>query len=180
MYRPQGYKDAMTSRRLFLSLVFLMPLTACGFEPLYGNRSASGDAAFNDFHQIKVATIPERSGQMLRNELLDRLNYRGEPTQPLYELKIEMKEERRDVLVRSDEIATATDMTLTATYQLVDRKDGKVLASGSPRSIVRYNVLASPYATLNSAEDARRRAAKQLAEDIRARLGVYFTAAKGK
>jgi hypothetical protein len=40
--------------------------------------------------------------------------------------------------------------------------------------------LASPYATLSSAEDARRRAAKQLAEDIRARLAVYFTSAKGK
>ena len=155
-------------------------LAGCGFQPLYGNRAQPGDAAFNDFHQIKVATIPERSGQMLRNELLDRLNYRGEPAQPRYELKVTLTEDRRDVLVRSDEVATATDMTLTARYQLVERADGKVLTTGAPRVIARYNVLASPYATLNSAEDARRRAATQLAEDIRARLGVYFNAARGR
>ena len=170
----------MTSRRQFLALAFALPLAACGFEPLYGNRQQAGDAVFNDFHQIKVATIPERSGQLLRNELLDRLNYGGEPSQPRYELKVSMKEERRDVLVRSDEIATAADLTLTANYELVDRATGAVLSKATPRSIVRYNVLVSPYATLASAEDARRRAAKQLADDIRTRLGVYFTGVKGK
>lgn len=167
-------------RRHFLSILAVLPVAACGFEPLYGNRDAPGDAVFNDFHQVKIATIPERSGQMLRNELLDRLNYRGEPAQPRYELKVALKEERRDVLVRSDEVATAADLTLTASYELVDRTSNAVLAKGAPRSINRYNVLASPYATLNSAEDARRRAAKQLAEDIRTRLAVYFTSAKGK
>ncbi len=167
-------------RRHFLSILAVLPVAACGFEPLYGNRDAPGDAVFNDFHQIKIATIPERSGQMLRNELLDRLNYRGEPSQPRYELKVTLKEEQREVLVRSDQLATATDLTLTASYELVDRASNAVLAKGTPRSINRFNVLASPYATLNSAEDARRRAAKQLAEDIRARLAVYFTAAKGK
>ena len=170
----------MTSRRLFISILVLAPLAACGFEPLYGNRDAPGDAVFNDFHQIKIATIPERTGQMLRNELLDKLNYRGEPSQPRYELKVSVKEERRDVLVRSDELATAADLTLTASYELVDRSNNAVLAKGSPRSINRYNVLASPYATIASAEDARRRASRQLAEDIRTRLAVYFTAAKGK
>ncbi|MGE0154469.1 MAG: LPS assembly lipoprotein LptE [Reyranellaceae bacterium] len=170
----------MTSRRAALALFLVLPLAACGFEPLYGNRQQAGDAVFNDFHQIKVATIPERRGQMLRNELLDRLNYRGEPAQPLYELKIALREEEREVLVRSDEVATAVDMTLTANYQLVDRTTGGVLTSAAPKAIMRYNVLASPYATLSSAEDARRRAAKQLADDIRARLGVYFTKAKGR
>lgn len=175
----------MTSRRNFLSILALLPplllVASCGFEPLYGNRDAPGDAVFNDFHQIKIATIPERTGQMLRNELLDKLNYRGEPSQPRYELKVSVKEERRDVLVRSDELATAADLTLIATYELLDRANSNaVVAKGAPRSINRYNVLASPYATLNSAEDARRRAAKQLAEDIRARLAVYFSSIKGK
>ena len=169
-------------RRLF-PLVLMLPLlalSACGFEPLYGNREQPGDAVFNDFHQIKIATIPERSGQMLRNELLDRLNYRGEPTQPLYELKVDLSETEREVLVRQDEVATAVDLTLLAKYRLLDRKDGKELAGGAVRSIVRYNVLASPYATLNSAEDARRRAARQIAEDTRARLAIHFNSAKGR
>jgi LPS-assembly lipoprotein len=170
----------MTSRRALLAVTLALPLAACGFEPLYGNRQQSGDATFNDFHQIKVATIPERSGQMLRNELLDRLNYRGEPSQPRYELKVSLREERREVLVRADEVATAVDLTINAKYELVDRANGAVLSTATPRAIMRYNVLASPYATLSSAEDARRRAAKQLAEDIRARLAVYFTSAKGK
>ena len=72
------------------------------------------------------------------------------------------------------------DLTITAKYELVDRANGAVLSTATPRAIMRFNVLASPYATLSSAEDARRRAAKQLAEDIRARLAVYFASAKGK
>lgn len=170
----------MMLRRAVMALIFMLPLAACGFEPLYGNRQQAGDAAFNDFHQIKIATIPERGGQMLRNELVDRMNYRGEPSQPLYELRVSLKEEKRDVFVRSDEVATAVDITLTADYELVDRRNGTILTRGNPRSVNRYNVLASPYATLTSADDARRRAAKQLAEDIRTRLGIYFTNAKGK
>jgi LPS-assembly lipoprotein len=170
----------MTSRRAVLAFLAALPLSACGFEPLYGNRQQAGDAVFNDFHQVKIATISERSGQMLRNELLDRLNYRGEPSQPLYELRVTLKEEEREVLVRSDQVATAVDMTLTARYELVNLGTRQTENTATPRAIMRYNVLASPYATLSSADDARRRAAKQLADDIRTRLGVYFTSAKGK
>ncbi len=175
MRRPSTFASAVVP-----ALALLLALAACGFEPLYGNREQPGDAVFNDFHQTKVATIPERSGQMLRNALLDRMNYRGEPAQPAYELKIDLDETRRDVLVRSDEVATAADLTLAARYRLVSTADGRTLNEGTARSIVRYNVLASPYATLSSAEDARRRATVQLAEDIRARLGVYFNSAKGR
>lgn len=170
----------MVLLRAALLLLALLPLAACGFEPLYGNRQQSGDAVFNDFQQIKIATIPERSGQLLRNDLLDRLNYGGEPQQPRYELKVNLKETEREVLVRADQVATAVDLTLSASYQLVDLSNGTVLSSASPQSIVRYNVLASPYATLSSAQDARRRAAEQLADDIRTRLGVYFNKARGR
>lgn len=169
----------MIFRRLTLLALALPLLAACGFEPLYGNRDADGNAAFNEFHQTKVATIAERPGQVLRNELLDRLNYRGEPAKPVYELRVELKEEQREVLVRSDEVATATDLTMTASWRLLNAADGKVLNTGTTRSINRFNVLASPYATIASTEDARRRAARQIAEDIRVRLAIYFRNAAG-
>lgn len=168
----------LTGRLLLPALLLLT--AACGFEPLYGQRGESGDSIVNDFAETKVATIPERIGQVMRNELLDRINPAGEPAKPRYELRVRLREEVREILVRRDEVATANDLTVTADYELLELPSRKSLNKGTTRSIVRYDVLRSAYATVASAEDARRRAATQLAEDIRTRIGIYFDRARSQ
>jgi LPS-assembly lipoprotein len=167
-------------RALSIALAVLLPLLAgaCDLQPLYGNRDKAGDAVFNDYAQTKIDTIADRPGQLLRNELLDRMNYRGEPGKPAYELKIKLTENQQNILVRSDEIATAANLTSIADYELIDIATKRVLTSGRSTSINRVNVLRSPYSTVVSSEDAQRRAAQQIAEDIRTRLGIYFTSAR--
>lgn len=163
-------------RRLLLSLALPALLAACGFEPLYGNQQKPGDAVYNEFFQTKIDTIKDRNGQLLRNELLDRLNYQGEPARPAFELKVKLDESRQDILVRSDEIATAANLTWTADYELSETVNKHVLTSGTVKSINRFNELRSPYATIASEQDARRRAARQIAEELRTRLAIYFNA----
>jgi len=165
--------------RIWIAVV-LLPLLAggCDLQPLYGNRDKAGDAVFNDFAATKVDTIADRPGQLLRNELLDRLNYHGEPARPVYELKIKLTEQKQDILVRSDEIATAANLTSIADYELIDIATKRVLTSGRATSINRFDVLRSPYSTVVSTEDAQHRAAAQIAEDIRTRLGIYFNSAR--
>lgn len=167
-------------RALSIALALLLPLfvAACDLQPLYGNRDKPGDAVFNDFAQTKIDTIADRPGQLLRNELLDRMNYRGEPVKPAYELKIKLTEDQQNILVRKDEIATAANLTSIADYQLIDIATKRVLTSGRSTSINRVNILRSPYSTVVSSEDAQKRAAQQIAEDIRTRLGIYFNSAK--
>src|SRR6185369_4954340 len=105
---------------VLLPLLAPLVLSGCDFQPLYGNRDKAGDAVFNDFAQTKINTIADRSGQLLRNELLDRMNYRGEPVKPAYELKIRLTENTQNILVRSDEIPTAANVTSIADYELID------------------------------------------------------------
>jgi LPS-assembly lipoprotein len=167
----------------FLALALLLPLltlAGCDFQPLYGNRATPGDAVTGDFAATQIDTIADRQGQLLRNELLDRLNYRGEPTKPNYELKIKLTEVEQQILVRSDEVATAINLTSIADYELIDITSKRVLTSGRSTSINRYNILRSPYATVVSKEDAQKRAGQQIAEDLRTRLGVYFNSAKNR
>ena len=44
----------------------------CGFRPLYGS-AGEGMAIPEQLHQVDVALIPDRAGQLLREELLRRL-----------------------------------------------------------------------------------------------------------
>ena len=67
----------MRVRRLWLSGMLLLALAACGFQPLYGQRSVSGGSISQEFSTIRIMPIAERTGQMLYNELRDRLNPRG-------------------------------------------------------------------------------------------------------
>ncbi|MEO8560245.1 MAG: hypothetical protein ABI439_14335 [Rhodospirillales bacterium] len=164
--------------KIWIAVLVSLLVAACDLQPLYGNRDKPGDAVFNDFAQTKVDTIPDRAGQLLRNELLDRINFRGEPSKPTYELKIKLTETQQNILVRSDEIATATNVSSVADYELIDIATKRVLTSGRSISINRVNILRSPYATVVSSEDARQRAAQQIAEDIRTRIGIYFNSAR--
>ena len=170
----------MIKARLLLVCVALTVLAGgCGFEPLYANRGRPGNSAQSDLNATKIATIADRSGQMLRNELVDRMNVAGEPARPAYELKIKLRENEEKLLVRKDEVATAANLTLYADFQLTEIGSGKVLTSGTARSVARYDVLRSQYGTIAAEQDARARVIRQIAEDIRTRVGIYFNAARG-
>lgn len=170
----------MRALSLFIAVVLPLLAGACDFQPLYGNRVKAGDAVTTDFAATKIDTIAERSGQLLRNELLDRMNYRGEPAKPTYELKIKLSETQTGILVRSDEIATASNLTSIADYELIDIASKRVLTSGRSTAINRFDILRSPYSTVVSTQDAQKRAAGQIAEDIRTRIGIYFNSAKNR
>ena len=82
--------------RVFSSLVLILlcpfVLAACGFTPLYGTRSPEGNSPSSlrsSFSQVEVSLIPDRSGQTLRNLLIDRLYSGGYPVNPSYTLKME-------------------------------------------------------------------------------------------
>ena len=160
-------------------------LAACGFEPMYAERSgtptagqpASGGVQ-SDIFGTRVATIQDRVGQMLRNQLVDRLNPQGEPAEPVYYLSVRLHEQKDSVLTRSDEFSTATNLRLSADYDVRDPQ-GNLLTTGYSRAITRYNTLQSQYATVTAEDSARDRASRQIAEDIRTKLAVFYAHRRG-
>ncbi|MFM8988614.1 MAG: hypothetical protein ACKOUS_02890, partial [Alphaproteobacteria bacterium] len=61
-----------TRRTALLLLAGALPVLAgCGFSPLYGR--SEGGAVAEELAKIRVLPIANRSGQVLRNHLLDGL-----------------------------------------------------------------------------------------------------------
>jgi LPS-assembly lipoprotein len=168
-----------------IALVLAAALAACGFEPMYAERTGtppSGQPARggvqSDMLGTRVHTISDRIGQILRNQLVDRLNPQGEPAQPIYFLVVRLNEQKEAVLTRSDEFSTATNLRLIADYEVRDPQ-GNVLNTGYSRAVTRYNTLQSQFATIAAEDNARLRAARELADDIRAKLAVFYTHRRG-
>lgn len=173
--------SASIGRRFFLLVAGLGSVTACGFEPVYGERTVRdpkpGESPTaqirDDMSAIWIEPIPERAGQMMRNVLIDLFNGSNEPTQPKYRLEVRMREVKQAVLERKETLETATNLILISTYKL-KTASGEQLTANQSRTIVLYNQLQSPYATLAAEEYARERAIRQAAGDIRLRLSLFL------
>lgn len=151
----------------------LLALAGCGFEPLYAEPD-TGAGPMQQMSQIKVLTISERTGQILRNNILERINIRGQPAQPAYLLDVRLRTRTQGAAVRRDESFSRRNYYATATYYLLG-SDGKTIYNeGKVRTFTSFNVFRSRFATSAAADDARERAMVDLAEQIRTRLGLYF------
>ena len=150
-----------------------LSLSGCGFRPLYADRSG-GTGVADDVATVRVASIPDRTGQILRNELIDRLNPSGEPTDPRYALEVRVAVAELGLGIRKDETATRTTLRFRSSFGLRDSASGAIVYSSRVTAATSYNVVASDYATIASERAARRRGLILVAESIALRLAAYF------
>jgi len=122
-----------------------------------------------------VPPIPERLGQLLRIELTNRLNPQGLPQTPIYTLKVSVKENKQNLAVRKDATATRANLIIVANFELANIADKKGLFTGNIKSVNSYDILDADLATLSAESDARRRAARDLATEIKSRLGIFLS-----
>lgn len=170
-------------------VILSLSLAGCGFQPLNSRNtepsagSASGQTNLNstlsELGAIRIAPLSDRPGQEMHNLLRDRLNPSGQPSAPKYELELRLTESIRELAFESDETATRADLSITADYRLRSVDTQRVLSSGRSRSISSYNILERQFASTISESDARSRTLRDIADDIRIRLGAYFSSAEG-
>lgn len=177
-------KGGTRHTRRFAMCTALAALSACGLRPLYGGdegkprAGAPAGGVRGDLAAIKIATIAERGGQVLRNALLDHLTPEGEPRQPLYHLVVTRAETEETPLRRLDEVAMLQVLRVSATWSLRDPA-GTTLTNGVSRTVARFDLTRSQPATEAARENARERSARDLAEDIRVKLALYFRQRRG-
>jgi LPS-assembly lipoprotein len=153
----------------FLCLCFL--LTSCGFRPLYSPYGCNSDIVY----PIKIAKIPERNGQVLRNLLVDLLTPGGEAIKPQYVLEIKLTEVIKAIGVNKDETTSRKTAVLTAGMTLKDSKTNKILYTHSVNAINSFEVISENYYADVVAEDyAKEEALRLLAEKIRLTLSTYL------
>ena len=154
-------------------MAVLAVLQGCGFRPLYGDPSTGGSSA--ELALIKVEPINERIGQLLRNHLRTAFNPKPRTPKPRYLLKTRVSHNTASLAVRKSAFASRANLTLTAFFQLLNAATADTIYSATRSITVSYNILDSEYATLAAKKDARIRAVRELSEDIRTQLRVYFS-----
>ena len=154
------------------ALVVALAVAGCGFEPLYGQKSV-GDLE-SQFSSVKIQTISGRVGQQVHNYLLDRINSEGRPESPLYLLLVTLDVQQVRLGIEQDETATRAKVVVRAGVQLQDIATGEVLLNRSARSTNSYNIVDSAVATRSAELDAIDRAAREVSDEIRVMLSLYF------
>ena len=172
-------------KKICLSVVMFLTLAACGFEPLYVQKTSEHtkwyfDGDFDNYvsdqmAQIKIVVTGDRLGQMIKNELIDLMTPRGVPTKPKYYLYITPdKEKEYDQALRNDITATRKRIDYRVQYYMTEKSEQVV--KGNSVSYVSYDMLDNPYSMVVSRKKVEKDAAKIMANDIALRLGAYFNA----
>lgn len=157
------------STALLAGLTLLV--SGCGFSPMYAPATTGAGA----IGPVNVAMIEGKAGHVLKTEL-DRIlsveNGRGGP--PM-QLQVTLQEQIIRQGIRLDESATRAELVLVANYVLWPPNGGQELR-GSVTSQVNYDIPTAAFGEIAAQDDARERAAENLAERFRAELALRLAA----
>ena len=162
------------SRRFGLLLAtVLLAGTGCGFQPLYGGGERNPTVA--ELNRVEIGQIPERVGQELRNNLIDGMSSAPTGAPALYHLSVEINLSRSALAIQFDDSSTRYNLTMVAAFSLSDLATGQVVYHNGIRATGSYNVVDSDYATLVSEQDAEKRAAREISDEIVTLIAVFFS-----
>ncbi len=159
---------------LILTLA-LLGVTGCGFHPVYGVNKYTPIGAETKFQSIEIANIPDREGQFLRNELIDRLQRSNPSAQKNYTLKVApLQEYIRELDITIDSDTTRAQLNVSTSMDLIDNQTREVLLRRNLSSTASFNVLGSEFSNSVSEQSTRENVIKDLARQIELQLALYF------
>ena len=183
------FKEGPAFRRLTRLAIALASagLVAGCFEPLYGERTLSGGPGLRDrFSSVDVAQIDAANGTPearlaveIRNALLYDMTGGHGGVSPTHRLVIKLASTKQSVIV--DVTSARPDIEnygIDAAYALTELATGKAVINGTTFARVSYDIPAGEqrFARARGLRDAESRAAKGIADNIKARLASYFVA----
>ena len=157
-----------------LFLIGCSALAACGFKPMYGENAAA-KVTSTELAQIKIANLPDRSGQMLRNELVDILQPSGASATPRFLLDIKnFREDIRDLDITVLSDTTREQMKISGKLVLTDINSGEIVLEKILSARGSYNILESEYTSRVSRQDLRRDLIEKIASQTQRYIALHF------
>ena len=153
----------------------VLALAGCGFRPVYAPAAGGEPESIDQLAAVRIEPLRDRAGQQLHNFLRDELNPDGQPVKPDYRLEIELSQRTEKLAFQKDETATRANIILNSAFVLRAVDDDRVLYAGRVSSINSYNILDEQYPTDVAEADALRRGLREISQNIKLRLGVYFS-----
>ena len=156
-------------RAAFLALA-LLPLTACGFSPVYGGGQASaGPITINEIRATATAgTASGRTGHFLRQELVRSVG-QGVPGFSAGTLDVALRHAIERLAFAPDQAASRSDYVGVATWTLRGT-GGAILGTGTVEERASFNFADAAYSDLAAQTAAQERLATLLARAIRAEM----------
>jgi len=143
-------------------------LSGCGFAPLYAKTGLTANLS-----QVAIYVPQTRTGYFLEQDLRNGLG--GDDASPkAYKLTISMRERHYSVGYKVDDTSTRSEITTVVSYVLKDSMTGKVLLNDNFSETVTYDTSRSPFTGVISQQDAQKRIATAVSEQIQRDLALYF------
>ncbi len=154
-------------------------LAAC-FKPMLAEQPGTGGVT-SSLADIYIEALPDRIGQRVRNHLIGYFSGASQNSAARYRLSISLSKSVTSGLVRPNKNSLAETVELTARFTLIEVASEKVVHGGESFARATYDKdrVGALFANERALLDAENRAADELAEDMRARIGAYFAANPG-
>jgi len=160
----------------FLILAGFTLLSACGFRPLYGTSSYSGQVK-TELASISIEEPKDRLTQMVRNHLLYLLTSGQEPSAPRYKLKFKITEQETNILVHRTTQVDRQIYQVKVRFELFDLQNPKSkipVYSGTDLVKLSYTRTASEFNNIRTKKSASEKASKKAAENLHIRLAAWL------
>ncbi len=146
---------------ILLLAVLTLGSSGCGFRPLHG-ETVSGALS-----SVEIAPIPGRTGEAIRDALVEIL-HPGESTQrPVYRLEVFPRSSSEALVTDRTTVVRLYEVRVSARYRLLEIATGREVGSAENDARASHGVIPNEiYSTLVAAETALRRSATLLAEFI--------------
>ena len=155
---------------MFVKLVLILLLSNCGYSPIYSNSNLKN----KELQTISVKNIKDRSGQILKANLIDQLNPTGKKSLIKYSLEVFLFEGKETIGYRRDMSATRSNLILNVEYDLKEIKGGTSILKNSTLVTSSYDIVESLYATIMAEKDARNKGLKIVSDNIVNDLAIFF------
>ena len=168
------------------AIALLGALTAGCFQPMYAERTATGEPALRDklsgvdVSDIRTSTPQDaRLGVELRNGLIFNFTGGSGTAPPTHKLVVRMTTTRTSAIV---DLTTARpdieNYGIDVTYELREIATDKRVLAATTFARVSYDIPGQEqrFARIRGLRDAESRATKQIAENISQRLASFFVA----
>jgi LPS-assembly lipoprotein len=162
--------------RSLAALGMLSLLAGCGFKPVYGvNSAGKAPSAVQQFASIEIPVLANRTGQIMRNLLIDSLHPSGATAEYRYRLSVSITEAVINLGLQQNSTSTRGQVRLTIRYLLVENATNKTVLKETLRTSTGYNILTNQFSSVLSQDDAETQGLQQIVDDMTTQLALYFT-----
>lgn len=163
---------------LVSSLAVLAIVAGCQVRPLYSESAGTGER----LAAVGFSQPQSRIDQVIRNHLIFLTSGgAGESARPAYDVKLTATSTASSIIDDEDDDNVSTTgvpvpgrVQVGATYTVTRISDGQILKSSKREVVSLIDVSGQGFAKLRAIRDAENRAARELAEFIRAEIAIVI------